>query len=430
MAGAYCCKKEKTRTNGKGVKMDKILKMRQERAKLIKQARDMLDKVEAEKRDMTDEENTNYEKIISDVDKLREKIEREEKQLELEKDLEKSINEPIKVEPESREDKNTEKKEEIIKQFRTFLRNGYVGAELRKLTEQRALQADSGEAGGYTVAPQEFVAKLIKAVDDQVFIRPLATITQVTKADSLGAPALDADLDDADWTSELGTGDEDSTMDFGKRELDPHPLAKSLKVSNKLLRVSAINIDDLVQQRFAYKFGITEEKAFLTGSGSGQPLGIFTASSDGISTSRDVSTGNETTSIKFDGLIEAKYTLKGNYWAKAKWIFHRDALKQISKLKDGDGQYIWQQSVQVGQPDKLLGFPLMMSEYVPNTFTTGQYVGALGDFSFYWIVDALDMTIQRLVELYAASNQTGFIGRLECDGMPVLEEAFVRVKLA
>jgi HK97 family phage major capsid protein len=78
----------------------------------------------------------------------------------------------------------------------------------------------------------------------------------------------------------------------------------------------------------------------------------------------------------------------------------------------------------------LFGVPVFVSEYAPNTFTTGLYVGIIGDFSFYWTADALDFSIQRLNELYAATNQTGFIGRLESDGMPVLEEAFVRVKLA
>ena len=74
--------------------------------------------------------------------------------------------------------------------------------------------------------------------------------------------------------------------------------------------------------------------------------------------------------------------------------------------------------------------PIFMSEYAPNTFTTGLYVGILGDFSNYWIADALNMQIQKLVELYAATNQDGFISRMESDGMPVVSEAFVRVKLA
>jgi len=105
-------------------------------------------------------------------------------------------------------------------------------------------------------------------------------------------------------------------------------------------------------------------------------------------------------------------------------------VERIAKLKDNDGQYIWRESTRVGEPDRLLGLPVMMSEYVPNTFTTGQYVGMLADFSAYWIVDALDMQIQRLVELYAEANQVGFIARRELDGMPTLEEAFVRAKLA
>ena len=106
-----------------------------------------------------------------------------------------------------------------------------------------------------------------------------------------------------------------------------------------------------------------------------------------------------------------------------------DVLAVVSKLKDGEGQYLWRQSVLDGEPDRLLGRPVMMSEYAPNTLTTGLYVGILGDFSNYWIADALDMQIQRLVELYAETNQIGFIGRLETDGMPTLAEAFVRVKL-
>ena len=296
--------------------------------------------------------------------------------------------------------------------------------------ELRALQVDSQEAGGYIVAPTRWLTQLIQAVDDMVFVRGLATRQTVVNAQSLGFPSLDADPADADWTTEILTGSEDSAMDFGKRELTPHPLAKLLKVSNKLIRAGGINVEQLVRERLAYKFAVPQEKGFLTGSGAQQPLGVFTASTEGISTGRDVSTGNTTTAIQFDGLIEAKYTLKGSYWARSRWMFHRDGMKQIALLKDGDGQYIWRESVRVGEPDRILGLPVMMSEFAPNTFTTGLYVGILGDWSRYWIADALSFQLQRLAELYAETNQVGFIGRLETDGMPVLEEAFVRVKLA
>lgn len=300
--------------------------------------------------------------------------------------------------------------------------------------ERRALQADSDTVGGFLRPDQEFAARLIQAVDNDLFIRQKATKLTVSNADSLGVPSLDTDIDDADWTSELGTGNEDSAMAFGKRELRPHPLAKRIKVSNKLLRQTGasgvLDAETIVRERLAYKFGVSQEKAFLTGTGSGQPLGIFTASALGISTGRDVSTGNTTTAIQTDGLQEAYWTLKPQYRMRADWMFHSDALKQVAKLKDGDGNYIWQRgNIASGAPDTLLTRPYMESQYASSTFTTGLYVGMLGDFSTYWIVDALTFQVQRLVELYAATNQTGFIGRLETDGMPVLEEAWVRVKL-
>lgn len=217
-------------------------------------------------------------------------------------------------------------------------------------------------------------------------------------------------------------------MSFGRRELTPHPLAKYIKVSRKLLR-KAPNAEGLVVGRLGYKVGIAQEKAYMTGTGGGQPLGVFIASNDGIPTSRDVSTGNTATTITFDGLKEAKYTLKGNYWPRARWIFHRDAVKMLAKIKDGESRYIWQDGVVANEPSMLMGFPVAMSEYAPNTFSANLYVGVLGDFANYWIADSLAVEFQRLVELYAATNQIGLICRLESDGMPVLSEAFVRVKL-
>lgn len=391
------------------------------RAELINQARAMLEAAEKEKRDFSAEEQTNYDAIFADMSKIDKKLENLRK-LGTVDDGEFRSAEPEKPEGSERGNRSPEE-EKRTRAFDAFLRRGAI------LPELRALQADSDAAGGFYTTPQQFVNRLIQAIDDQVFIRQWATPNTVTQAQSLGVPTLAADPADADWTSELGTGNEDSSMSFGKRELKPNPLAKRIKVSNRLLRLTP-EVESLVILRLAYKFGITYEKAGMTGNGANQPLGVFTASADGISTSRDMSTDNTATAFTTDGLKNAKYALKGGYWPRARWLFHRDGVKLLAKLKDGDGRYMWQNSIQLGQPDMLDGIPLFTSEYVPNTFTTGLYVGILGDFSYYWIADALDFSIQRLNELYAATNQTGFIGRLESDGMPVLEEAFVRVKLA
>ncbi|MCG3168267.1 MAG: hypothetical protein POELPBGB_04071 [Bacteroidia bacterium] len=418
--------------------------LRARRANLITEARTMLDTADAESRDLSAEEDGRYRALMAEESRLSAQIDRETRQQELERSLATAL--PVTI-SNGTTSAATESRELLSYtvpggETRTIYRDDahanratepYNAAYRRWLLhgETRDLQADIDTAGGYTVAPQQFVARLIQAVDNQVLIRGLATVMTVTNADSLGVPVMDTDVADADWTTELATGSADTSLAFGKRELRPQPLAKRVLISNKLLRASAMDMEAFVRGRLAYKFGVSQEKVFMTGTGSGQPLGLFTASSSGISTGRDVSTGNTTTSMTFDGIQEARFTLKPQYWPRARWLFHRDAVKQLAKLKDGSGNYIWQiGNVQTGQPDRLFGLPVLMSEYAPNTFTTGLYTGMLADFSHYWIADALDMQMQRLVELYALTNQTALIGRMELDAMPVLEESFVRVKLA
>ena len=228
---------------------------------------------------------------------------------------------------------------------------------------------------------------------------------------------------------EIRTGTEDSTMDFDKRLFYPHPLAKRIKVAEPLTRLTSIGIESLVRERFGYVFSVVEENAFLTGHGSNQPLGVMVQSDAGISTARDISTDNAATSIKADNLIDCKYNLKAQYRAGAVWIFHRDGVKRIRKLKDGEGNYLWKAGL-TDRPDTILEHPVYESEYQNSAFTANLLVGILGDFNQYWIVDCLDMRMQRLDELYAETNQNGYIGRAETDGMPVLSEAFSRVKLA
>jgi HK97 family phage major capsid protein len=417
---------------------EKIRKLLADRAKLVADSRGLLDKAEAEKRALTADEEINYNNMDAEIDRMTRDIEREKK-LEARESMVSDPANVFKPAPvgggevrtlEYRKQKIALPANADVQQraFNTFLARGLqaVGGD-----ELRALQADADIYGGFLVAPPQFVLKLIMAMDNEVFIRGLATVYPVTKSESLGAPSMDNDIADPSWTAEIATGTEDSTLSFGKRELTPHPLAKLIKVSEKLLRISAMDVESLVTGRMAYKFGITAENCYLNGSGSNQPMGVFTAATAGfgISTSRDVSTGNLATSFTTDGLINALYSLKAQYHPRATWIFHRDAIKMLRKLKDGEGQYIWNPDIKGGQPDMILARPYKMSEYCPNTFTTGLYVGIIGDFSYYWIADALSMRIQRLNELYAATNQIGFIGRLESDGMPVLEEAFARVKL-
>lgn len=417
--------------------MKKIIELRRKRGKLVADARALNDRVEGENRAMTQEEQNSWDAMMNEVEALRVQIEREERLLESERELGETDGDNGRrmggdedADPDARGGREEQGGDprataEYRAAFDRYVRRGLDG--LVGMENRAVLQADSDSGGGFLV-PTALADRLIKAIDNMVYIRQAATVLSVTNAEAMGVPTLETDPSDSVWTSELATGSEDTSTEFGRRDFRPHPLAKRIKISRKLLRLLP-NIDDFIIERLAYKFAITQEKAFLTGDGAGKPLGVFVASAKGISTGRDEATDNTSTAVTADGMINAKYKLKAQYWPNARWLFHRDIVKQVAKLQTDDGHYLWRESARTGEPDMLLGRPVMMSEEAPNTSTTGQYVGMLGDWSQYWIADALTMQLQRLDELYAESNQVGLIGRMETDGMPVLEEAFVRIKL-
>lgn len=403
--------------------------LHEKRMGLVTQVRGILEKAEKEGRaNLTQDETETYEKLIKEQDEIRVAIERQQKADDLIAEMNSIPSSQKAADPRATHGEPVHGTFRGSDKFKSEFRNWMKWGAESLSPETRALSAGVLSEGGAMVPPEQFVTDLIKAIDDQVAIRRLATVYSVTSAASLGAPSLENDPADANWTSELATGSEDSTMSFGKRSLIPHPLAKRIKVSQSLIQNSALPVESIVSQRLAYKFAISEEKAFLSGNGAGQPLGVFTASASGVSTARDVQTGSAS-GFTFDGLIDAKFALKEGYLPRANWLFHRDALKLIAKLKNTTtNEYLWQPNAQLGRPDVLLGVPVILSEYAPNTFTSGLYVGMIADFSYYWIAQNLSMTMQRLVELYAETNQIGFIGRMQVDGMPVMEGAFSRLK--
>jgi HK97 family phage major capsid protein len=394
----------------------RIIEAKQERANIYENIKSICNEFEGVEMDAIKKEELT--KLEARFDALNDDIVRAERNLERERIVSRKDPDPeLPEEP---------KEEKIINAFKDYLRN----YDNHAYSVYNALQQDNATQAGYLVAPQKFVMELIADLDNILFFRNIAKVLPtLTGAQSLGYPKRKTRMSSAAWGTEIQAPTADTALDFGKKEFKPNPATAEILVSKTLLK-NAPNVDAIVRNEMAYNFGTLLETAYMTGNGVNKPLGVFTASSDGISTSRDVSTGNTTTEMKFDGLKEAKYKIASQYQKNLSWIFHRDGVKQIAKLKDADGQYIWQQSVSASEPDRLLGVPVMMSEYAPNTFTTGLYVGLIGDFSNYWICDSMNMEIVALNELYARTNQVDFIGRIETDGMPVVEEAFSRVKLA
>lgn len=398
--------------------------LNEKRRSLIHQMRTLQDIADNEKRPMSAEEREQFDRIFEAQKGVKDEIEREKRLIEAENELRSTVETPAAT-PETRKIENAAKPT-LKDDFRHFLHTGQARGEFR------ALQADSDPAGGYLVAPPEFSNMLIEAVDNQVFVRQLVRdhYYRLTRSDEIEIPARSTDIGDLTWTTELGTGSADSSLDFGNRSLKPKPLARRILVSRKLLRIGAINIEDYVRNRFAYKFATVEENAFINGTGANQPLGFMVADASGVNTDRDVSAA-AVDALDADVLRTAKYTLLPQYRQTAAWFMHSDAVAQVSKLKDGNQQYLWREGIAASDPDMLLGMPIYESQYMPNTFTTGLYVACLADLNRgYGIADLQSFEIQVVDQLYAETNQVLYIARGECDGMPVLSEAFVRIALA
>jgi len=393
----------------------KIIEMKQERATLTTQIRALMD--EHSGQEMPGEKKEELAKMEARFDTLNGSIVTEEKQLQRERIIGEAQN--------KQEDQSRNKPDEAQMAFCDYLVNGTQEA----YQVYNALQQSNPTQAGYLVAPEQFVSELIKELADNTFMRQKARVLPPLKgAQSLGYPQRTAGMSSFAWGTEIQAPTADTSLAFGKREFKPRPGTSEILISKTLIR-NVSNADGLIREEIAEEVGAELETAYMTGDGASSPLGLFIPSVDGIPTTRDVSTGNTATEIKFDGLIEAKYAVKDKYQAGCEWVFNRLAIKNLAKLKNSDGQYIWQASVVLGTPDMLLGKPVNSSEYAPSTFTTGLYVGVYGNLKYYWIVDSLAMEIQALMELYARTNQVDYISRIETDGAPVMPAAFSRVKL-
>lgn len=393
---------------------EKIIEAKQERANVYENIKAVLGEFENKEMDAVKKEELS--KLESKFDNLNETIVKNEKNLERERIVGEKVSTPT---------MKNNKDEEIKNAFM----NHMVSGDAHSLNIYNSLQQDNPSQAGYLVPPQDFRMELIKEIADYTFMRQKGRVLPPLRgAQSLGYPTRTAGMSSFAWGTEISAPTPDTALIFGKREFKPRPGASEIIISRTLLR-NMSGADSLVRSEIAEDIGIGLENAYMTGDGSNKPLGIFTNSADGIPASRDVSTGNTSTEVKIDGLIEAKYNVKGQYQVNAEWIFHRLVIKQIAKLKDGDGNYIWQPSIVAGTPDMLLGKTVNMSEFAPYTLTTGLYAGIFGDLKRYWICDSLSIEIQVLLELLARTNQISYIARLETDGAPTLAAAFSRIKL-
>lgn len=287
--------------------------------------------------------------------------------------------------------------------------------------ERRALQKDSKSAGGFLV-PKQFATELIKDADNSTFVLGDARVFPLNKADSIEFPVLNSRFGALQMVAEIGEATADTTLDFGQRMLQPKYGRLRIRTSRSLLRNSMLDVDAIIRSEMSYSTGIGMEQYFLTGIGGPQPLGFMVNSVLGVPTSRNVSAGNTTTVISADNLREVKYSVKSSY--DPAWYGHRDWVRRVSLMKDGNQQYLWTPGIREGDSDTLLGDPVRQSEYAPNTFTAGLVAAAYADLSRYYVLIALDMEMLVSEHTRIATNEVEYFLFVEFDGSPVRSEAF------
>lgn len=266
--------------------------------------------------------------------------------------------------------------------------------------------------GGYGV-PDEFQRVLIEGLTEQNIMRQLGS-TMTTGSGTSTFPIV-TDRGTATWTAEAGAYTE-SDDTFSVVTLGAHKLARITKVSEELVNDFAFDLQAHLAESFRRSFGDAEESAMVNGNGTAKPRGVLLDATVG-------KTAATNAAITADELIDLSHALPRPYRPRARWMMNDATALVLRKLKEATtNQYLWQPGLQAGQPDTLLGHPVVISQYMPTIATIAKTV-AFGDFSYYRIADRQQIALQRLVELYAANGQIGFRMFTRLDARLMLAEA-------
>lgn len=390
-----------------------ISEMRNKRKKLIETMDSFL---ETHQKDgsLSAEDDAVYQGMESEINTLTNDIHRMERREEIEAELEKPVAKPLTGKPmtasptDEDEDKGIKAKA-YKKSFWNAMRQKNIRPEVLN-----ALQEGTDSEGGYLV-PDEFEHTLVEALEEENIFRKLAHIINTSSGDRK-IPVV-ATKGTASWVDEEGSITESDDA-FSQVSIGAYKLGTLIKVSNELLHDSVFNLEQYISKEFARRIGNKEEDAFFNGDGDGKPVGIF----NGTGGAQVGVTAASTSAITADEIIDLFYSLGAPYRKKAVWVVNDATVKSIRKLKDGNGNYLWQPALTSGTPDTLLGRPVYTSTAVP-TIASGAKVIAFGDFNYYWIADRQGRVFKKLSELYATTDQTGFVATQRVDGKLILPEA-------
>lgn len=391
--------------------MNQILELREKRAKAWDAAKAFLDTKRGNDGLICAEDTAIYEKMEADVVALGKEIDRLERQATLDLELSRPTADPISNKPTATAGSKTKSgraADEYKNAFWKVMRNK------SNFDVQNALQIGTDTEGGYLV-PDEFERTLVQALEEQNIFRQLAKVITTSTGDRK-IPVV-ATKGTASWVDEEGIIPESDDA-FGQVSIGAYKLATMLKVSEELLNDNVFNLESYIATEFARRIGVKEEESFFIGDGTGKPTGIFHTTGGaelGV-------TAASATAITLDEIMDLFYSLKSPYRKNATFMMNDATVKAIRKLKDNNGQYLWQASVTAGTPDTILNRPVVTSAYVP-IIAAGAKSIAFGDFGYYWVADRQGRSFKRLNELFAATGQVGFMATERVDGKLILPEA-------
>ena len=389
--------------------MNQILALREKRANLWNETKAFLESHRAEDGTVSAEDNATYEKMEADVVALGKEIDRLERQAAIDREMDQPTASPLVSRPVA---PSAQKQGRASDEYKTAFW-GMIRNRVATPGVMNALQVGTDSEGGYLV-PDEYERTLVQGLEEEKVLRSLCTVIQTSSGDR--KIPLVASHGTASWVDEEATIP-DSDDVFGQISIGAHKVATMIKVSDELLQDSVFNIESYIAAEFARRIGAAEEEAFITGNGTGKPTGLLHATNGagiGVTTNGNTPTADE--------IFDLIHSIKSVYRKKAVFLLNDSTLKALRKLKDGQGQYLWQPGLKEGQPDTLLNYRLVTSPFMPE-IDSGNKVILFGDFKSYWIADRQGRSFQRLNELYAATGQVGFRATQRVDGRLVLAEA-------
>jgi HK97 family phage major capsid protein len=285
--------------------------------------------------------------------------------------------------------------------FDAYVRRGAEDG-LRSL-EQKALavSTNSGADGGYTV-PDEVEKEIGRRLASLSPIRAISSVRQISanvykKAFSTTAAATG-------WVAETDSRPQTNTPTLAELQFPAMELYAMPAATGTLLDDSAVNIDEWIASEVEQAFATQEGTAFVNGSGTAQPTGFLHCTKIAEASWAWTKIGYVKTGVSgnfaasgagFDNLVDLVYTLKSGYRQNATFVMNRATQGAVRKLKDAEGNYVWQPAATVGGTASLMNFPVAESEDMPD-IGADAYAIAFGDFrQGYLIVDRVGVRVLR-----------------------------------